>query len=350
MMDGKQKARIALADAGAFNLTMQRYGVKAMIRISNQEELRSNCKVFVESVCIYRVLVYDQTTFDNVVKFEKEIRAAIATGRKKLGYFDKYISLRFDTEPFLTLEVDSPPGFILPYQNTPQKTFQSAIGNIYTIDAVTPMVYDLNVQHQTLVAAVSGHGKSQLLKNCLTGLLANTPRENLDLRCIDFKNSDLIQYKKFSTAFAFRELDANTIIENLFQDVEQRIESASKKHKKKILLAIDEGAELDKANDEKLASIMKMGRSLGVHVLFATQHPTAAQVGQKIARAFTHRFVGRTDTGQSALFASGVAGSGAELLRKTGSFLYVFGGQIERFQSYFMTEEMEDDILQKYEN
>lgn len=344
-MDGKQRAKLALADAGAFNVTMHRYGVKAAIRIGNQAELKENCKVFVESCCIYRVTVYDQTTFDNVLKYEKEIRAAIATARKNLGYFDKYISLRFDSEPFLTLEVDSPPGFILDYEKIPLKPFQSAIGKIYTIDGTTPMLYDLTVHHQTLVAAVSGHGKSQLLKNCLTGLLGNTPTSKIDLRCIDFKNSDLVLYKRHASAFAFRNDDANDIIENLRLEVEGRIEEASRKPKQRILLVVDEGAELDKVNDEKLASIMKMGRSLGVHVLFATQHPTAAQVGQKIARAFTHRFVGRTDTAQSALFASGVAQSGAELLRKPGSFLYVFGGQIERFQSYFLSEAMEESFL-----
>lgn len=335
-MDGKQKAKLALADAGAFNVTMHRYGVKAIVQVGNQAQLKENCKVFPESCCIYRITVYDQTKFDDVLKYEKEIRAAVATNRKTLGYFDKYISLRFDTEPFLTLEVDSPPGFILPYEAVPVKPFQAAIGKVFTIDAVSPMIYDLTTQHQTLVAAVSGHGKSLLLKNCLTGIIASTPPEKLDLRCIDFKNSDLVEYRPKASAFAYRTDDANTIIETLRGEVEGRIERGQKKPAQRILLVIDEGAELDKVNDDKLASIMKMGRSLGVHVLFATQHPTAAQVGQKIARAFTHRFVGRTDTAQSALFASGVAGSGAELLRKPGSFLYVFGGQIERFQTYLL--------------
>lgn len=344
-MDGKQKARLALADAGAFNVTMHRYGVKAAIRVGNQVELKENCKVFVESCCIYRITIYDQTKFDDVQKYERELRAAVATARKGLGYFDKYISLRFDTEPFLTLEIDSPPGFILPYENAAAKPFQAAIGKTYTIDNVSLMLYDLTVNHQTLVAAVSGHGKSQLLKNCIVGLLTNTPKQKLDLRCIDFKNSDLVEFKPYSTSFAYKNDDANTIIENLRLEVEDKIDSGQKKPTRRIVLAIDEGAELDKVNDEKLASIMKMGRSLGVHVIFATQHPTAAQIGQKVARAFTHRFVGRTDTAQSALFATGVAQSGAELLRKPGSFLYVFGGQIERFQSFFMDEEMEVQLL-----
>ena len=40
---------------------------------------------------------------------------------------------------------------------------------------------------------------------------------------------------------------------------------------------------------------------------------------------------------------SGIGGNrhilrGAELLRKPGSFLYVFGGQVDRFQSFYMDE------------
>lgn len=333
-MDGKEKARLALSDAAAFNTTMHRYGVKAIVQVSTQKQLRENCKVFPESCCIYRITVYDQTKFDDVMKYEKEIRAAVAVGRKALGLFDKYVSLRFDVEPFLTLEIDSPPNFVLEYEAIPTKEYQAAIGKTFTIDGAAPMLYDLAVQYQTLVAAVSGHGKSILLKNCLAGLLKSTPPNHLDLRCIDFKNSDLVEYRSRASAFAYRADDANAIIENLKIEVEERIEAAQGKPQKRILLVVDEGAELDKANDSKLASIMKMGRSLGVHVLFATQHPTAAQVGEKIARAFTHRFVGRTDTAQSALFAAGLAQTGAETLRKPGSFLYVFGGQVQRFQTF----------------
>ena len=62
---------------------------------------------------------------------KKRVKAAIATARKVLGYFDKYISLRFDVEPFLTLEVDAPPGYTLCYEPVKTKSFQAAIGNVH---------------------------------------------------------------------------------------------------------------------------------------------------------------------------------------------------------------------------
>lgn len=346
-MNGKEKFALAQGDVLAFNTTMKNYGVNARIQIRNAEEARENCKVFPASCCIYRIQVFGSTSFDNVIKYEKEVRAAIATQRKKMGFFEKYFSIRFDMEPFFTLEVDGPPGFILEYENIDAGEYQAPIGQTFTIDGMQPLLYNLNVHHQTLVAAVSGHGKSQLLKNCVTGLVSSTPQSKIELLCIDFKNTDLVPYKHLPhcKAFAFRAEDANTIITELREDVDRRIDDDKFVIKKRTLLVIDEGAELDKAMDDTLASVMKMGRSLGVSVLMATQHPTAAQIGQKTARAFTHRFVGRVDSAQSAFFASGVADSGAELLRKQGSFLAVYGGQVERFQTFYLSPEKERELI-----
>lgn len=346
-MDPKLKTKLALADVGAFNKTMATYGVQARILMRNNEEARANCKIFPASCCIYLVHIYGTAKFEDVWKYERELKAEVARWRKATGFYDKNLSLRFDSEPFLTLEIDGPPGYLLEYDPVPVGEWQAPVGHVYTIEGAQPMVYDLRKHYQTLVAAVSGHGKSYLLRNCVTGLVHSTTPKELSLRCIDFKNTDLLPYKGLPhcNAFAYRTEDANAIIEELRLEIDKRIEDDKFVLKQRILLVIDEGAELDKAMDGTLASIMKMGRSLGVHVLIATQHPTAKQIGEQIARSFTHRFVGRVDSAQSAFFASGVADSGAQLLRKPGSFLYVFGGQIERFQTFNLTEDKERDLL-----
>ena len=346
-MDKTLKTKLALADVAAFNKTMQTYGVKARILMRNNEEARANCKVYPASCCIYAVTIFGTGRFEDVYKYKAELRANVASARKAAGFYDKNLSLRFDTEPFLTLEIDGPPGYLLEYLPAEPVRYQAPVGHVYTIEGAQPMIYDLEKHHQALVAAVSGHGKSYLLRNCVTGIVHSTTPKELELLCIDFKNTDLAPYKflPHCKQFAYKTEDANEIIENLRLEVQARIENDKFVLKKRILLVIDEGAELDRAMDDTLASIMKMGRSLGVNVLMATQHPTAAQIGQKTARAFTHRFVGRVDSAQSAFFASGIAESGAELLRKPGSFLYVFGGQIERFQTFNLTKEKEEELL-----
>ena len=346
-MEQKLKNALALADVTAFNKTMATYNVKARIFTRTKEEARANCKVYPASCCIYSISLLGNGKFEDVFRYENELRAAIARQRKSAGFYDKRMSLRFDMEPFLTLEVDGPPGYKLEYAAQDVLPYQAHIGQNYTIEGAAPMIYDLSVHHQTLVAAVSGHGKSYLLRNCVTGLVHNTSPKELKLLCIDFKNTDLVAYKHLPHcgAFAFKAEDAELIISNLREEVDRRINDEKFVIKQRILLVIDEGAELDKSQDATLASIMKMGRSLGIHVLIATQHPTAKQIGELIARSFTHRFVGRVDSAGSAFFASGIADSGAELLRKLGSFLYVYGGQIERFQTFDLTPEKEKELL-----
>ena len=346
LTNGKDRAKLALNDAAAFNRVMRRYEVEAMIDVRSQEALVQNCKVFPAAVCIYKVKIFGSATFAEVTKYEREVRSEIAATRSKLGVYDKKMSVRFDIEPFLSLEVDTPDGYTLDREQVAVNPYQAAIGKQFSVDGEKVVKYDLNVHYQTLVAAVSGHGKSKLLKNCLLGLIHSTKPADLKFWLIDFKNDDLQPFAKLkhTERYAWKQEDANKLIEYLRLELEKRI-SSNKKKQHKILLVIDEGAELDKDLDDTLATIMKMGRSLGIHVLLATQYPTSAQIGQKIARAFTHRFVGRVESASSALWASGVAGSGAELLRKPGAFLYVFGGNVERFQTFNLTKEMEEELI-----
>ena len=61
---------------------------------------------------------------------------------------------------------------------------------------------------------------------------------------------------------------------------------------------------MPKRFDEPVASLMKLGRSMGFNVIAATQHPTAKQIGEQVARSFTHRFVGRVESNNAARWAS----------------------------------------------
>lgn len=347
-MDGKLKAKIAVADAKSFNRVMSRMGVSALIPVYSQNQLRANCLVYPPACCIYKVRTVGATSFSEIMKYEREVRAEIASGRKAIGLYDKDMAVRFDAEPFLTVEVDPPPGYFLDVpSDLKHPVWGAEVGKMFRIDGERQMIYSLTTHFQTLVAAISGHGKSVLVRNCLLGLFQGSTPEQLSAYLIDFKNDDLADFKnvKHVRGFAWKESDAADIIMTIRTEVDTRIANPNFSVKNRVLLVIDEGAELDKSLDDVVASIMKMGRSLGVHVLFATQYPTAAQIGVKTARAFTHRFVGRVDNASSALWASGVSGSGAELLKKPGSFLSVFGGQVDRFQTYKYETELEEQII-----
>ncbi len=346
-MTANEKGLLALYDARAFNTVMLRYNVGAVVPITSPEVLRDNCRIYPSACCIYKVSVFGSSSFSDVMRYEKEVKSEIALGRKNLGLYDKNISVRFDSEPFLTLEVDPPPGHFLEYDATPQAAHTAAIGRFFRVDGEEPAIFSLLKHHQSLVAAVSGHGKSRLLRNVLIGLARNTPASQLALHIIDMKNDDLVPFKRLphTKDFAWRSDEATQLIADIRGEVDRRISVDNYKIKQRHLLVIDEGAELDKACDDTLASIMKLGRSLGVHVLLATQHPTSSQIGAKTAQAFTHRFVGRVASASSASWATGVAGSGAELLKKQGSFLYIYGGDVERFQTFNLSPEEEQQLL-----
>lgn len=342
-MDSNIKGKLALSDSRAFNSVMMRYNVGAVIPVSTPAIMRENCKIFPAGGCFYRVKIMGDTKFADVMRLEKEIRSDIADGRKKAGLYEKSMSIRFDTEPFLVLEVDPPPGYFLPYEAGEIVKFTAPIGKLFSVDGESLMAYDLNKHYQTLVAAVSGHGKSRLLRNCIVGLSKNCTPKDLQMYFIDFKNDDLAIFSNLPhvKGFAWKQEEASNIIMSLRDEVDKRITKKGKKYNNKHLLVIDEGAELDKSLDDTLSSVMKLGRSLGIHVLLATQYPTSAQIGQKVNNAFTHRFVGRVGSASNAAWACGIPDSGAELLRKPGAFLDIFGGQINRFQTFTMTPEEE---------
>jgi len=319
--------RLASVEAVAFNLTMMAHGVRAWI---NQDSPGS-IKIYPEAVIIYTIDIEPGQNFSKVFSLKDEVTAAIARSRIKYSYPIKDLSIRFDSNPLPTLEVDTPPGFRVLPGSLVTEPFRSIIGTSYSVLGREWFNFDLTTHHQTLIAAMSGHGKSVLLSRIASGLASSTLPSQLSMYVVDFKNDDLVFTQNMSHVkmFAYDENGAEAIIERLTNEKEER--KVSGWNKRKILL-IDELAELPKRFDEPVASLMKMGRSMGLNVIAATQHPTAKQIGEQVARSFTHRFVGRVESASSARWATGIEASGAELLKKPGSFLYCFGGDTTRLQ------------------
>lgn len=325
--------RLASVEAVAFNLTMMAHGVKAWIDISNPTSARESIKVFPEAVIIYTIDIEPGQSFSKVFSLKDEVTAAIARARMKSGFSIKDLSIRFDNNPLPTLEVDTPPGFRVLPNITESEPYTSIIGTSYSVVGREYFEFNLTKHHQTLVAAMSGHGKSVLLTRIAKGLMYSTPPSLLSLYVIDFKNDDLVftDERTHTKLFAYDEFGADEIINALTFEKQRR---KSEGWNKRIVLLIDELAELPKKFDEPVASLMKMGRSMGINVIAATQHPTAKQIGEQIARSFTHRFVGRVESSVAARWATGIEASGAELLKKPGSFLYCFGGDTTRLQVF----------------
>jgi S-DNA-T family DNA segregation ATPase FtsK/SpoIIIE len=70
-----------------------------------------------------------------------------------------------------------------------------------------------------------------------------------------------------------------------------------------------------------------------VHVVAATQRPSAAVVGGLMKANFPVRLVGSVVSAEDARVAAGVAGTAAEKLLGRGDFLLVAKGEVIRFQA-----------------
>jgi S-DNA-T family DNA segregation ATPase FtsK/SpoIIIE len=104
-----------------------------------------------------------------------------------------------------------------------------------------------------------------------------------------------------------------------------------------VVLVIDELADLlmtgGKALQRPLTRLLQRGRGAGVHVVAATQKPTASVLGSLIKANFPVRLVGRVTSATDARVASGWSGTGAERLEGRGDFIAVAEGKVTRFQA-----------------
>ena len=110
-----------------------------------------------------------------------------------------------------------------------------------------------------------------------------------------------------------------------------------------VVVVIDELADLlmtgGRPVQRALTRLTQRGREVGIHVVAATQKPTAAVLGPLIKANFPVRLVGRVTSIEDARTASGWSGTGAERLLGRGDFLAVAEGQVNRFQAAHVSPE-----------
>ena len=79
-------------------------------------------------------------------------------------------------------------------------------------------------------------------------------------------------------------------------------------------------------------------RGAGIHVVAATQKPTAGVLGSLMKANFPVRLVGRVTSATDARVASGWSGTGAERLEGRGDFIAVAEGKVTRFQAAHVSQ------------
>jgi S-DNA-T family DNA segregation ATPase FtsK/SpoIIIE len=135
--------------------------------------------------------------------------------------------------------------------------------------------------------------------------------------------------------------EAVTLLTALVDEMRRR--DAAARSLPRLVVAVDELADLlqtgGKPVVDALTRLTQRGREAGIHVVAATQRPSAALVGGLMKANFPVRLVGSVVSPEDAKVASGVAGSEAERLLGRGDFLLVAKGQMIRFQAAYAADD-----------
>jgi DNA segregation ATPase FtsK/SpoIIIE, S-DNA-T family len=167
------------------------------------------------------------------------------------------------------------------------------------VGAAGPLEIDL-VEHgpHALIAGTSGAGKSELLQSAIAALIANHPPTRLNLLFIDYKggaSSNVFQAAPHTVGYvtnlgadlAMRalislraELDRRMrVMEGRAKDLEEMLEKHPDEAPPSLVIVVDEFATLVKEIPDFVAGmvdIAQRGRSLGIHLILATQRPAGA--------------------------------------------------------------------------
>jgi S-DNA-T family DNA segregation ATPase FtsK/SpoIIIE len=192
-----------------------------------------------------------------------------------------------------------------------------------------------------LISGTTGCGKSVLLRTIAASLLIGNTSEVVRLLLIDPKGRTFPP--SFNAAHLVRPVitEPQAAVEALHSLVrlltvrDQRGETLPR-----IVVCIDELADLVMSGDgvsAPLERLVQRGREAGLHLIAATQRPSAAILSGIVRANFPLRVVGKVVSAEDARIAAGRGGTGAERLQGRGDFLAVCGEQTTRFQAAYST-------------
>ena len=212
-------------------------------------------------------------------------------------------------------------------------------------DDGTPLLIRLpspDVAH-VLVAGTTGSGKTALLRAMALSLALRHPRRGqLMVLLVDPKGrsfSDMAGLPCMPRPVVGSVDEAMEALASLVRLMERR--DRQRESVPRLIVFIDELADLMMVGgtqvERHLTRLLQRGREAGIHVVAATQKPTAAVIGSLIKANFPVRLVGKVGSPEDARVASGWKGTGAERLLGRGDFIAVAEGRLHRFQAAYVS-------------
>ncbi len=199
-----------------------------------------------------------------------------------------------------------------------------------------------------LVAGTTGSGKTMLLKSLALSIAAMNRPSQIQVFFLDAKGYSFPALRLLPHVQAVAcESDAWLAqAARVIATMEARLQAPQRIDSPHLLLAIDEladvlltdGATTGGGLAEALVRLTQKGREVGVHLLAATQKPSAQVVNSLITSNLPCRLVGRVVSGTDAALASGQRQSGAQHLPGKGSFVMIAGGTMDRMTAPLVRE------------
>ncbi len=207
-----------------------------------------------------------------------------------------------------------------------------------------------------LVAGTTGSGKTALMQTMILSLALTNPAlaetlsvegraTGLALVLIDPKGHSFAPFAGLPhlarpvVTTAEETEEALLSLVRLMERMDARAAEQGGYEDAQVVVFIDELADVlmtgGRGVQQALARLVQRGREAGIHVVAATQKPTASVLGSLMKANFPVRLVGRVTSASDARTATGWSRTGAERLTGHGDFLAVAEGRVLRFQSAY---------------
>lgn len=267
-------------------------------------------------------------TVSSIISIKRELESALSRVRRTA------VQVRFD-EVELALEVPRIDPVALNYAPALLKPFTARTGRSYAFGKAEENFLDLadsNSAH-TLIAGMTGSGKSEMLRSVVADLFDNNSPAQLHALMIDLKNRGLRPFENdpHVIAYASEPEHATAIVKWLHSEMQRR-RQVGDVCEPRIVLFIDELAEYaslcgDVVVNEELPSLARMGRELGINIIATAQKPDKKLIGPQLKSQFGCKIIGLLESSTDAFHITGRKRSGAESLPGKGSMLLIRDGK-----------------------
>lgn len=230
----------------------------------------------------------------------------------------------------------------------------------------TKVYKDITDAVHLLIAGSTGSGKSVFMNSLIASLIeSNTP---LKFCLIDPKKVELSHFSDLGEGWFFNEKETITdpvialeqlsslcnemdVRYNMLKELKARnINEAKNKgcHLDYIVCVIDEFADLVMTNPQIeffIIRLAQLGRACGIHLVIATQRPSASVISGLIKANFPTRVAFRTSSAIDSRIV--LDSTGAEALSGRGEMLWQTAGNLEKVQGVMISNEELSNLIIK---